>query len=399
MKSNEEIYSEVAGEDLESVTDEELDEVLEKSEEVTGKKVEISDKLKSLLVAKPSPILVPWDMGLNSGSTMLNLACSGRPDVAFVPGCVYYYVGDSSSGKSWCCLAALAEATLNEKYNDYQLIFDNVENGALMDIRRFFGKRLADRLRPPKGTVEEPVYSTTTESLYFNLAHVMDSGPCIYVIDSMDALTSEDEEDKFKEMKEAFEKGKSTTGTFGTSKAKLNSVLLRKAHNRVQETKSILFLISQTRDNIGFGAQFNPKTRSGGRSLTFYSQLEIWSSIKGHVKVSYNKKDRELGVLSLFHIKKNRLSGKDRKVIVPILHSSGIDDVGSMVDYLVEEKRWTETRGRINADDDMGFSGYREKLIEHIQDNDKIDDLKKLVYEVWTEIEEAIEVKRVSRYE
>lgn len=364
----------------------------------------MSDKTteaKAKLLTKKKSTALAWNKGLSSGSTLLNLACSGRPHVGFLPGGMYFFVGDSGSGKSFLTLTCLAEASINKHYENYQLVFDNAENGALMDFKRFFGKRMADRLIPPLGTPDEPVYSSTVEEFYFHVDEVLKRGPAIYVLDSMDALTTEDESGKFEEHKKAHEKGKEASGTYGTSKAKLNSTYLRVVFNRLRETGSILIIISQTRDNIGFGAQFNPKTRAGGKALTFYSQLEIWTAVKGHIKTTYKGKPREQGITCLLHIKKNRLTGRDRKVEVPILHSFGIDDVGSLVDWLVEEGRWPESKGRITADS-LGnkepFQGYREKLIEHIQANGQENALKNLAYDTWTEIEEAVEVKRVSRY-
>lgn len=357
------------------------------------------DNIKSKLTAKKKTEQLDWGKGLSTGSTLLNLACSGRASVGFLPGGLYYLVGDSSSGKTFLTLTCMAEAAANKKYNDYQFIFDNAENGALMNFAKFFGKKMASRLRPPKGTLEEPIYSSTVEQFYFNVDSVLKQGPAIYVLDSMDALTTEDEGGKFDEHKKANEKGKEVSGSYGTSKAKLNSTYLRVVFNRLRDTGSILVLISQTRDNIGFGAQFNPKTRSGGRALTFYSHLEIWSSVKGHLKTTYKGKPREQGIICQLHVKKNRLTGRDRKIEIPIYHSLGIDDLGSLVDWLVEEGHWSESKGRIDAKD-FDISGYREKVIDHIQQNpERIETLKRVCQEVWTDIEDAIKVQRISRYE
>lgn len=354
-------------------------------------------EMKARLLAKKKPPLVPWDRGLSTGGSLLNLACSDRIGVGLLPGGCYLLVGDSSSGKSVLSMTILAEAALNKHYNNYQFIHDNIENGVLMDIRKFYGRKVEERLMPPKGTREDPTYSTTMESLYFHIDDVLEKGPAIYIVDSQDALTSDDEVDKFTEMKKAYEKGKEISGSYGTSKAKVNSAMMRKAHNKIRETGSILIIISQTRENIGFGSQFNPKTRSGGKAFTFYSQLEIWSSIKGHIKTHHKGKEREQGIYCQLHIKKNRLSGKDRKVVIPIYHSVGMDDTGSLVDYLVEEGHWPETKGKISATE-FNFAGYREKVIEKIQEHELEAKLKQIVQDVWNGIEEAIKVPRRSRY-
>lgn len=359
------------------------------------------EKIKADLTKEKTETPQRWDLGLSSGSTLLNLAASGRPEVGFLRGGMYRLVGDSKSGKSFLSLTCMAEAANNPKFDDYQLIFDNAENGALMDFERFFGKKMVERLLPPAGTSDEPKYSTTAQSFYYHLDDVLDNGPAIYVLDSMDALSTDEELDKFQESKKAYEKGKEVTGTFGTSKPKLNSVYVRAIFNKLVATESILIFISQTRANIGMGAMFNPKTVGGGFALTFYSSLEVWSSIKGHIKKEFKyrgkAKDREQGIICQLHVKKNRLTGRDRKVEIPIYHSSGIDDTGSIISFLVEEGRWEKTHGKIDATD-LEFCGKEEELISYIEDNSLESELKNIAAQTWTEIEEAIEVRRKRRY-
>jgi hypothetical protein len=168
----------------------------------------------------------------------------------------------------------------------------------------------------------------------------------------------------------------------------------------LRKSGSILIVISQTRDNIGFGAMFNPKTRGGGRSLKFYATLEIWSSVKGLIKKKVRGKDRQVGIVSLVHVKKNRVDGKDRQVTVPIMHSVGVDDVASCVDYLVEEKTWKKSdKGIIDATD-LDFKGTRDQLIQHIEKEGLEKTLHIMVKETWDDIEKACEgFKRKSRYE
>lgn len=331
----------------------------------------------------------------------MNLACTGRPGVAFVPGHYYLYVGDSGSGKTFLCLTSLAEAAISPIYKDHRLIFDNAENGAMMDFAKFFGRGMADRLEPPSGSRESPRYSDTVETFYYNVEQAFKTGePFIYLLDSMDALTSEEEESHFSKSMKARKKGEDSSGTYGTSRAKKNSTNMRIVFNRLRKDgKSILIIISQTRHNIGFGARFQPKTRGGGDALTFYAGLELWTSQKGHIKTDkkVRGKNRELGVLCKVRVKKNRLAGWDRTVEVPILHSVGIDDVGGMVDYLVNEEQWSKGKGGIVAED-FEFTGSRERLVAHILENKLTGRLRSLVNEVWQDIEEQCKVNRESRY-
>ena len=64
-------------------------------------------------------------------------------------------------------------------------------------------------------------------------------------------------------------RGDQEGGSYGTEKAKINSERLRPVVNALRKNGSILILISQSRDRIGFGAKFDPKTRGGGNAPTF----------------------------------------------------------------------------------------------------------------------------------
>lgn len=353
------------------------------------------DALKAKLTARKKKSRQKPPVGISTGSTLLNLACNDWPDVGLLPGHFYFLVGDSASGKTWLTLNILAEAANHPRFRDYALIFDNAENGALMDVSRFFGSELAGRMKPP---TPGPVYSHTVEEFYFNAERYLRNGPCVYVLDSMDALTTEDEQDKFTERRKAHTSGKETSGSYGTSKAKLNSSYLRVVFNLLRETGSILLIVTQTRDNIGFGAQFNPKTRGGGHALTFYASLEIWTSTKGHVKRTVKGKPRELGIVCRARVKKNRLTGKDRSVEFPILHSHGIDDLGGCVQYLIDEGHWTENRGRVTASE-FDFVGSIEKLLAQVEGTNREGDLQRLVATVWQDVETACKVKRKQRYQ
>ena len=334
---------------------------------------------------------------LSTGSTALNLACSDRHDGAYVKGHYYYFVGDSQSGKTWLALSSFAELCRNPAFDDYQLVYDNAEDGALMDMRRFFGDKVADRLVPPAYDEEgRPVFSDTAESFYYHVADAAARGPCFYVLDSMDALQTCDDKAKFEEHKKAWEEGKEAKGSYGMAKAKINSTHLREALRACRDTGSILIIISQTRDNVGFG--FETRTRGGGRALTFYATLEIWTSVVGKITKTVNGKKRQLGVRVEARVKKNRVSGKDRMVEIPIYHSFGIDDVGACVDYLIDEKRWKK-KGQTIVADDFDFQGSRDKLIRHIEENDLETDLHDIMGTVWREIEEACAIQRKRRYE
>ena len=329
--------------------------------------------------------------GLSSGSTLLNLALTGNANWGFSNGSYYLLVGKSSSGKSWLSLTTLAEAANNVLYDDYRLIYDAPERGARMSMEKFFGRKMAERL--------EWKYSVTVEDFYYALDDVVQDGrPFIYVEDSESSLTSRDEGSKFQEQKLAYRKGKDVSGSYGDGKAKKHSTNLRRVIHDLERTKSILLLVSQSRDNIGFGAQFNPETRAGGRALTFYATAEMWFGLRGGIKKGVRGKQRKIGTILQVKVKKNRDTGREPTIELYHYPSHGLDDVGACVGYLVEEKYWKKGDKTIDAKD-FEIKGSAEKIVEWIEENSKESELRDLVQNLWDEVDKECSVNRKKRYE
>jgi hypothetical protein len=208
-------------------------------------------------------------------------------------------------------------------------------------------------------------------------------------------LESDAEDAKFKENKKKFEKGNKAVGSFGDGKAKIHSSLLRKIVSLLEQTKSLLVIISQTRDNLGFG--FETKTRSGGRALKFYARFEVWSSVVQKLKKKVNDKDRKIGIIAKLECKKNHITGMQWSVNTPIYWSAGVDDVGSCVDYLVEEGHWKVTKGLIHAPE-FGLKLNRENLVHKIETHGTEDKLRKVCKKIWSGVMNECLIVRKQRY-
>lgn len=363
---------------------------------------------ETLLAKRERPSL---EGALNSGSTLLNLACTDRYNIAFIKGGYYFLVGDSTSGKTWLSQTLFAEACQNPAYKDYELIFDDVEGGALMDIEHYFGKQAAKRIRPPRVRRGEPVYSETVEDFYYTINDFIKAGkPFIYVLDSQDALESKAAIKKFEKQRKAAEEEDEdkVKGSYGTEKAKYHSEHIRQVIAGLRRTKSILIIIGQTRDNLGFS--FDPKTRAGGKALRFYANLEIWTSVGGKILKNVRGRERTVGAKCLAEVRKNRVTGKigkDRMVQIPIYYDLGIDDIGSCVDYLIAEKHWqkikkedgSEVKKKIYSAHDIMCEGTRGEIIAYIEDQDLEEQVRKLTGKVWRTIEQECLPNRKRRYE
>lgn len=339
---------------------------------------------------------------LSTGSTLLNLNLSGDWRGGLVKGKYFFFVGDTSSGKTFFTCTCFAEAAINPAFDNYRFIHDNVEIGALMNFEKFFGKAAASRIEPPaKNEDGTPKYSTTDDEFYFHVDDAFNVGqPFIYVLDSMDALTSRAEIKKFMEHKRANRKNTEAAGDFGDGKAKRNSRGLRTLLHRLDNTGSILIIINQTRDNVNAGLFAPKKTRSGGRALSFYATAEMWTSVSGKIVKAVRGKERKIGITSRIEIKKNRITGRDRSCTIPIKYAYGIDDIDSCIDYLIQEGHWKKTGYKINTRGqfDCDSTVNKSTLIQKIEAGGYEEELRKQVAIVWNEIEEACVEERKSRY-
>lgn len=366
------------------------------------KTVDIEELKERMRTRKPAQ-KVDYRVGLHSGSTMMNLACTGRADVAYLPGFYYLFVGDSKAGKTMKALAALAEAARNPVFANYQLVYDAVEQGALMDFRRYFGVRMAERVEAPGMTRNgSSTPSKTVQEFYHNLKHRIRRGPVLYVLDSMDGLVPEAEAKKRE--KKADGGGK---GSYGTEKSKENSASLREVCGMLGENGSILIIVAQKRSMIGLQATFQPDTFSGGNALSFYATLIIWfrlvKRLRKELPAAGGKKLKlEKGILAGIKTDKNRETGKPRSVNVPIYADTGIDDLGASVEFLITGKHWQGStvfgQGKVDAPE-FEFKGSKDSLIKKIEDENREEELNSLTEELWHKLEEKVQVHRKSRYE
>lgn len=339
---------------------------------------------------------------LSTGSTLLNLALSGKAKGGLYKGNCYHFVGSSDSGKTFITLTCFAEASINKAFADYRFIHDNPEDGALMDMTRFFGPEAARRIRSPQGTRSEPKFSQSLEEFYYNLDDALThERPCIYVLDSMDALTAKPDSEKFQKLKRQSRKpaGKEQeAGSYGTAKAKQNSAGMREVFSKLASSDSILIIISQEKMKVGTFVGFGDTTTyAGGLSLKYYSHAQLWSQPVGQIKKNVKGRDRSVGTMCLVKVKKNRQTGQKSSAKVPIYWSTGIDDTGANVDYLVDEKHWGKSGTKVIAEE-LGLEMNREDLIVHVEKNDMQDQLQDIVEGVWEEIKDACAPERVNKY-
>ena len=332
---------------------------------------------------------------VSTGSTLLNLACSDTWAGGFGKGKLVNIIGDSHSGKTLLALSVLAEAARDMAFDNHRLIYDDVEAAMEFDLGYLFGSGISDRIESPAEDEDgEPDSSHTIEDLQSNISRALKQGdPFIYILDSLDALTSLEDIKKAEEQEKAREKGKEAVGSYGVAKAKQMSQMLRKIIRDMKKTDSTLVIVSQVRENLN-PAAFSKKYRAGGKALKFYCTHEIWLAVTGKIK----KKDRIIGSEVKAKITKNKITGKVREVEFSMFNDYGIDDIGSCIDFLTNEGYWSTKKQTILATD-FDFSGTRASLIKYIEENSREKKLARLTGKVWNRIEDSLKLGRKGKYQ
>lgn len=345
-------------------------------------------RLTSTVTKPTSPVIVvpqPRPNLISTGSTLLNLRLSDSPYGGYVPGSIVNIIGDSSSGKSFLLWSMFAEVVNNPLYDGYRIIYDEPERALHFQLAKLFGPKIG-RVEYDNGEKGSWSASVTIQDWFLNVTKAIDEGtPFIYGLDSFDALTSEEE----------LERNTVGKGGWKTEKAIASSEILRIIMSKLDRSKSLVVVLSQTRDKIGvmFG---DKKTRSGGHALRFYSTHEIWTAVKKHIQ----NKNRDVGVDVRIKTKKNKLTGKLGEVEVPIIFDYGLDDIGSMVDWLIEEGFWKKPKGAKHIDTGRDFFNdfNRADLIAYIEKENLESKLISIVEESWNTIEESIKSNRKPKY-
>jgi len=305
------------------------------------------------------------------------LALSGEPYGGFKLGTIVNLVGDSHAGKSFLLWQILAECTYNKRFEDYHLIYDDAEAALSIPIGDLFGEKVVER-------VDAGTRSDYMESFFVNIRKlVKKEKPFIYGLDSLDALKAKEEDEKPDE---------SIGRRQIPNEPRIFTQVLRHINDDISITNSLLVVVSQTKKAIG--VMFGDKLRrAGGDALRFHSHHELWLAVRKHEK----RKNRDVGILCRVKIKKNKLTGRQREVTFPLYVDYGIDNIGSLVDWMVGEEFWGKKKKGMTIFSDYGDMS-RAKLIDYIESNNMEDEFIDLVAEKWKEIEDSIKTNRKRRY-
>jgi len=317
-------------------------------------------------VAQRKPALGDF---LPSGSVLLDCVLGG----GWRMGRVANVVGDRSSGKTLLAIEACA---------NFAAITGSTKRIRYVEAEDAFDGNYADTLGMPEG-LETVDTVRTVEDLEDDLDAFLKAQPdgegCLYVLDSLDALSDDDEM--------AAKRGEAT---YGTAKAKALSEMFRKRIRDMGDKNCLMLVISQIRDNIGvrFG---ETKKRSGGRALDFYASQVLWLAEIKKLKRTIRGAERVIGIEVAARTKKNKAGPPFRDCEFTLLFGYGMDDETTLLKWLEDNKAyedlgWERSKAQaVRMIADMRASGDRAGLAQMHRD------MANAVRTRWREIEEALQ--------
>jgi len=319
---------------------------------------------------------------MSTGCTVLDLVTGKYPFG------IINIVGDTSTGKTYLTLETLAYL-IYKKGKKIKWFWDKAEGRFSWNTKSRYGYEiLTDEMEEGK--------SKTVEDMSFNLKKELKnlSGKeiLVYIVDSLDGLSSDAELERDEKKFKAKETGKKLeTGTYGTSKAKDLSEFFRLRVKDIGDKRCLLIVISQVRERIGvsFGRKY---TRNGGKGLDHYSDIIAWLA----VAEKHKKKGRECGATIKIKTDKTSNDTPGREGFIELVYDYGIDNIATNINYLYDLKTDTgKNKEGINKKklDWDGVEYTKPKLIKYIEDNSLEDGLSDRVIEKWNDIEESISSK------
>jgi RecA/RadA recombinase len=384
-------------------SNDQIDKIVEEVENLEDEPPETEDIV--------GPKKVDWGRLIPSGSTLINCGCSDNPFGAYVLGTINTIPGKSQGGKSALMLTMLACCANDERFDDHLLIYDDGEQTNDFDIPYLFPPlaKIRDglpRLLAPAYTKKDkiPVHSNTIQDFKTNILKLLAGNkPFIYVQDSLDSLSSDEEmERSFKEALESAIKLKSPETIeavkvgYKTEKARHVSTLLRTINSAIKSKNSTLFIVQQTKQVMGAKPGQRKWYTVNGEAPYFYSYHRLYFKQVKSLTNEYRNIKNKIGGVKSVEIIKNKLNGKIRSdgIQFDYWDDYGLDDVGSCIDFLKKTKEWKSDSAGIIATGINETKMPRIDLINYIEKNNLERQLQEIVGYVWSDIEEYIRLGR-----
>ena len=386
-----------------------------------------------------------------TGSIVLDKLLGGKKGVYGVPaGRFINIVGDKSAGKTFLSNEFIAWAHY-EFGKKFRWCYDDCESGYSFDTESLYGFEIMPEEK------DERVHSENVEDAFCNISNFAKSLKKdeigIYVLDSLDGLTSQEQDDRAEERKKLFNEGKKLEkGTYAMGKQKfLSQEFFPQLCDDIEVKNVLVIIISQIRENVD-PMSFEKYSRAGGKAMDFYAHTVLWLATSKKIL----KRETPVGVVVKAKTTKSKTPRPFRERFFTFLYDYGLDNTGTSVDYLFdlrtptgelskkanaikwdgdnsldkkqlkefleeyelldkfEDSKYSDMDGT-DADNMFAFiqskkeykgkfqekfgeTKTREELIDWIEENGMEEELDRRVDEKWEEFEDSIKSNRKKKY-
>lgn len=248
---------------------------------------------------------------ISTGSDMLDLAISNRPEGGFPVGRITEITGLEASGKSLLASHALAET---QKKGGLAVYIDT-EAATSSEFLTAIGVDLKTMLYVPLETIEE--IFETIETIVEQVRKSEKDRLVTIVVDSVMGASTKIEMDS------EYDKD-----GYATSKSIILSKAMRKVTNWIARENICLIFTNQLRTKLGvsFGDSW---TTSGGKAIPFHASVRLRLKSTGQIKAKdQHGVEQIVGTKTNVQVVKNRMGPPHRKIDYEIYYDSGIDNYG-----------------------------------------------------------------------
>jgi len=304
--------------------------------------------------------LTEW---ISTGSSMLDLAISNRPNGGLPVGRITEITGLEASGKSLLAGHMIA----NTQKMGGLAVYIDTENAMNEDFLRAIGVDVTNMLYIQLEAVED--IFEVIEDIVVKVREAQNDRLVSIVVDSVAAATTKVEQSA------DYEKD-----GWATAKAIILSKAMRKITQLIGRQRVCLVFTNQLRQKLGvmFG---DPWTTSGGKALGFHASCRLRLKAVGQIKTKIEGKDQTIGIKTRAIVVKNRMGPPLRQAEFEIYFDSGIDNYGGWLQVMKDRKlinlagAWYSYTDTVTGKDHKFLS----KDFNDLMDNNK--ELKQQIYD------------------
>jgi len=262
--------------------------------------------------------VTPTDLNewVSTGSPMLDLAISNRPNGGLPVGRITEITGLEGSGKSLLAAHAIADTQAKGGLG----VYIDTENALNQEFLEAIGVDIKKMLYVPLETVED--IFEAIDSIIESVRSSDKKKLVTIVVDSVAGASTK------VEISADYDQA-----GYATQKAIIISKAMRKVTNLIGRERISLIFTNQLRTRMGvsFG---DPWTTSGGKAIAFHSSCRIRLKQMGQLKSKIGGVEQVVGIKTRAQVIKNRMGPPLRSVDYDIYFDSGIDNYGSWLQMM-----------------------------------------------------------------